>query len=332
MKKWLLTFFDLCTKDELGTAWYIDTDAEFSLGSSGGGLFNARGELVGITTFITPPEKEQPTGGPRRTIHYVVPALHVQTLLEKNPDKALLEVAKYFADELRFQTALETLSRIDEASERASALLYVARARLLVHHTSAAVAVLEQAVVAAGMVENATTRAKRRKAIAKRFAEARQFKRALQVAASIGQVRLRARARSAVAKEQAEQGLFGPARDTVSLIARRKIREDANDYVIRKHLDVLKEKRHLARALEVAEEIRSEPKRVSELRGIARLYGKLNNVAASREAYAKAIQAAGEIGDTLKRVAALLRIASDLADEDYRTQPRPFGGSCDRTC
>lgn len=316
---WMATKFELCSKDELDAAWYIETDAQFSGGSSGGGLFNANGELVGITTFLHALPNDP---DPRFAIRFAIPAAHVRTLVAEKPDDALRDVVKHFAKARKFQRALTTSGRIGSTNQRVHALLDIAKAELSDGRTPGAVSTLMTAVTAARTIEDTERRAKRLEEVAEHLAEAGEFGRASRIAASIDLLEHQARAYEAVAKEQAEKGFFADARRTVRQIRDAPIRAQTNDGVTRKQIRAWIDEDNLARARQAANEIQSPFKRVSALRRIARAYGRLHDVPAARRTYGEAIRLANEIGDFSERAQALIDIAEDLAGENYPTDPR----------
>ena len=102
----------------------VQTDAAISPGSSGGGLFNADGELVGITTFKWRGE----------SLNFAIPAEWVGELREKG--KAALKVAEQRREcmenpnyECVIAIALSVARSIDDADYRAWALHNIALAR-----------------------------------------------------------------------------------------------------------------------------------------------------------------------------------------------------------
>ena len=315
----MLRHFELCRAAELDSAWYIQTDALFSKGSSGGGLFNANGELVGITTFGDPVPDDRDD---RYTIRFAVPAVYVQTLVDEDPDRALRNVVKHFAETDEFERAIATIGRIRSTEDRVRAWVDVARAELSKGRKSSAIGKLMEAEKTARTIEDPKRRAWRLNRVAGAFVDAGEFREASRIAAGITVLDVQARAYRTVAMEQAKQNHFADARRTVRQIRDLSTRARTSDFVLGEEIKALMAADNPDRAREVANGIRKTSTRAYALQRIARAYGKLRDVQAALRTYAEAIGLADQIPDPSRRAEALMQIAGSLAREDFTTDAR----------
>ena len=184
-QSWIASNFEPCRTSELDAARYIQTDALFSAGSSGGGLFNANAELVGITTFLSHSSHSRTDCDEQFTIRFVVPAAHVQALIEMDPDKELLAVVNFFAEAGRYQDAFAASNRIGTSTRQARARVTIAKAQLSAGRGPTAINTLRSARALADTIEDPEDRAKRLKDVAEVLADAQAFGAASQVAAII---------------------------------------------------------------------------------------------------------------------------------------------------
>ena len=305
----LWEIFELCSQSEQDEAWFIQTSAEFTNGSSGGGLFNSDGQLIGIPAFVVPA-----TG---MAIRFAVPAEHVRTLADQDPDEALGDLVSHLADTGKIKQAHEASGRIHSAYRLAHALEDIAMAELSAGTPDDAVRTLVKAVAAAPQIDDRNRRAKRLEALARSLAKAGAFSLAIRTAAGIDVLEDQAEAFAAVAKAQARLEFFTDAKRTVPHIRDPHIRAAAGDYVTGREIRAWVKSGDLARALHAAETLQSLENRIGKLQRIARAYGRLNNVPAARRTYAKAIGLAGFIRDLSDRSEILIDIAHDQAHEDF---------------
>ena len=301
--------FYTCSESDEGAEWYIQTSAEVTNGSSGGGLFNADGELIGIPTFGF-----EASG---MAIRFAVPAEHVRTLADQDPDTALGEVVSFFASTGNIEMALETSGRIRSPYQLTRALRDIAKAELSAGRPAAAARTLMKAVSAAKQIEDPNRRAKRLSALAGRLAKAKAFRLANQTAAGIDVPKQQARAFADIARTLAREERFADARRTVRKILEPRIRAKTGDYVIRRQISAWLKSGELSSALQAVGQIKSLPNRIAVHQRIAGAYGKLDNVPAARGAYAEAIRLTRLIHDLSDRAEILIDIAADQADEDY---------------
>ena len=311
--------FELCGAAELDTAWYIQSVALFSEGSSGGGLFNADGDRVGITTFGDPVPGDRDD---RYTIRFAVPAVHVQTLMDERPDRALLTVVKHFAETDEFERAITTIGRIGSTSERVRAWVDVAKTKLSKGRKPSAIRTLSRAEATARSIEDPDKRARRLTRVAGAFVDAGAFGHARRIAASIAVLKEQALAYRTLAMARAKQDHFANARATVRQIRDGSIRARTSDFVLERETRALMRAGNLGRAREAADGIGRTATRVSALRRIARAYGKLPDVPAARRTYAEAIRLAHQIPNLAVRVGARMEIAGSLARSGFPVDAR----------
>ena len=222
------------------TAPFVQTDAAISPGSSGGGLFNDEGLLVGITTF-------KRVGG--ENLNFAIPAEWVGDLREMgwaelkalqkrgecliNPDYKCVIAAALFvarsiddvlgrADALRgiasaqaqagdIDGALSTTRSIDYASFRIWALHNIALAQ-------AEAGAIDGALSTARSIDDANIRTRALRGIASAQAEAGDIDGALSTARSINDEGVRADALRGIVSAQAEAGDIDGALSTVRSI------------------------------------------------------------------------------------------------------------------
>ena len=360
-KAWIASNFELCKASELDAAWYIQTDALFTPGSSGGGLFNANAELVGITTFRDRPHEELEE---RFAIRFVVPATHVRALLAMNPDKALHEVVKFFADARRYRHAYTASERIGSTTRQVRALVDIAKSQLSANRRPTAINTLRSATAVANTIEDPGKRAKRLRVVAEVLADAGEFGQASQVAASIEVPKeraqaykevaraqadlgrfdaanrivrniqdpgIRAQAYKEVARAQADLGHFDAANRTVRNIQDPGIRAQASDHTLRRQIRAWISAGDLRSAHRATSRIQDNVERVTELRRVARAYDELNHRESASRTRGEAVQQANHIVDLADRARALMDIAYDQNKADYPADPGPTVDAAIRT-
>ena len=100
----------------------IQTDAAISPGSSGGGLFNDKGELIGITTF-------KYSGDSSEGISFALPTEWVRDLVAKSQGRA--SCLSFPTADCLFEAALELAETIEDESSRARALHAISEAQVI---------------------------------------------------------------------------------------------------------------------------------------------------------------------------------------------------------
>ena len=253
----------------------IQTDAAISPGSSGGGLFNEDGKLVGITAF-------KHSGEDSEGLSFAVPAEWVAAL-QAQAEKEIAAKRKRqkclsspMVDCL-FEIALQTAEKIENALARASALRSIANA-------FADAGLFPNALQTAEKTEDALLRGFALRDIAVTFAEAGLFPNALQTAEKIEGAFDRASALRSIATAQAEAGHSVGAKNT------------------------------LANALRTAEKIEYAPNRASALRDIASAFAEAGNGVDAKNTFANALRTAEKVEDADDRASALRDIASAFAE------------------
>ena len=317
---WVASKFELCRTSELDAARYVVTDAHFSAGSSGGGLFNANAELVGITTFAY---HSRIKSEDQFAVRFVIPAAHVQALLEMDPDKELLAVVSFFAAAGRYQHAFAASDRIGTSTRKARARVAIAKAQLSAGRGPTAINTLRSARAIADTIEDPGDRAKRLKDVAEALADAKAFGDANQVAATIAVPKAQSQAYRSIARTQADLGHFEAAHRAVRNIRDPKTRARTSDYTVREQVRALVKADDPGRARQAANQIQDDVRRVAELRRVARAYDRLDQWKAANRIHTEAIKQAHKIVDLTDRVGALMDIANDQAETNYPADPRP---------
>ena len=255
----------------------IQTDAAISPGSSGGGLFNEDGKLVGITTYKLSAKGNE-------GLSFAVPAEWVAALQA--------QAAKEIADEQKrqkclssptvdclFEVALQTAEKIEDAS-RAFALRGIANA-------FADAGFFPNALQTAEKTEDALHRGFALRDIAVAFAKAGLFPNALRTAEKIENAVDRVSALRDIAAAQAEAGHSVDAKNT------------------------------LANALRTAEKIEYAPSRASALRDIDAAFAEAGHGVDAKNTFANALRTAEKIEGAFSRASALLNIAAAFAEAGH---------------
>ena len=191
----------------------IQTDAAISPGSSGGGLFNENGELLGITTFKF-------SGGASEGLSFALPVKWVKELLAHAGVKiaAGQERKRCFSSpttDCLLTEALEVVEtgEIDVAHVRVSALVNIARAQAETGDKIGAEKTLADAMQTARTIDDASARAEALGNIATAQAEAgdkigarKTLAKAIQTAREIDHASARAWVLQGIARAQAETG------------------------------------------------------------------------------------------------------------------------------
>ena len=193
----------------------VQTDAAISPGSSGGGLFNGNGELVGITTFKRRGEN----------LNFALPVEWVRELWEQSPSGEKRRSACLGNPDFDciIGLAVSVAYGIDSAHSRASALTDIAVAQVEAAHGQAAKRTFAAALKTAQGVKDPMFRQFALKNIAREQVEARYQQAAKQTVAmslaaaqAIEDPRDRAAGLGDVASVQAEAGDMKAARRTVA--------------------------------------------------------------------------------------------------------------------
>ena len=193
----------------------VQTDAAISLGSSGGGLFNGNGELVGITTFKRRGEN----------LNFALPVEWVRELWEQSPSGEKRRSACLGNPDFDcvIGLAVSLAYGIDSAHSRASALTDIAVAQVEAAHGQAAKRTFAAALKTAQGVKDPMFRQFALNNIAREQVKARYQQAAKQTVAmslaaaqAIEDPRDRAAGLGGVASAQAEAGDMQAARQTVA--------------------------------------------------------------------------------------------------------------------
>jgi len=149
----------------------LQITAPISKGSSGSPVFNRKGEVIGVASFIL---------SEGQNLNFAVPSNAVKTLLHRLgiafsplPPSPTLSLEERF--EQAYQEAIQAIQKIEDTALRSSAL------RLIVSATAEA-GQFDRALQVAQKIEDASDRSWALREIAEAMAEAGQFDRALQFA------------------------------------------------------------------------------------------------------------------------------------------------------
>lgn len=306
----------------------IQTDAAISPGSSGGGLFNANGELVGITTFKWRGEN----------LNFALPADWVQELRERG--RSAVETAEMRAaceEDPDFECLVVLARReadgIEDAHRRGFALssvvgtqVNIAGVQLEANDTQGAKLTLALALKTAQEIDEAMWRGYALSDIAAAQAKAgeqqaarKTFADALKAAQEIDDTRFRGYALETIASTQDTSsivlGSIAAAQAKAGNVANalktaRNIDEATwRGYALR-HIAVTQAKAgNVIDALKITQEIDDASPRASALKDIAAAQAKAGEQQAATRTFADALKAAQEIDDAWFRASALQDIA-----------------------
>ena len=283
----------------------IQINAAISPGSSGGGLFNKDGKLVGITTF-------KHSGDGNESLSFAMPAEWVAEL-QAQAAAQQIAIAEWVAElqalaittkqkrqkclssptvDCLFEIALRTAEKIEYAGNRASALRYITVAQAEVGHRVDAKNTFSNALRTTEKIKDAFNRASALRDIAVAQAEAghgvdakNTFSNALQTAEKIEYAGNRTSALRDIAVAQAEAGHGVDAKNTFS------------------------------NALRTAEKIEYAGNRASALRYIAVAQAEAGHSVDAKNTLSNALQTAEKIEVVGNRASALHDIAVTFAEE-----------------
>ena len=289
----------------------VQTDAAVSPGSSGGGLFNGEGELVGITTF-------KHAGAASEGLSFATPAEWVREL--SAPVRERRECFAAPTADCLFTAALRETEKIDDASYgvRAEALSAIAAAQAEVGDIAGALQTAGKIDYAsAGKIDYAASLARALSAIAAAQAEAGDIAGALQTAGKIGDAHHRAEALSSIAAAQAEAGDKAGARATAAEALQIAEKITAGFLGTMALIDIAAmqaEAGDIAGALQTAGKIGDAHYRAEALSSIAAAQAEAGDKTGARATLAEALQTAGKIDYAVFLAGALSAIAATQAE------------------
>ena len=285
------------------TAPFVQTDAAISPGSSGGGLFNDKGFLVGITTF-------KRVGG--ENLNFAIPAEWVGDLREQGrKELAAQEKVRECLDNPDYEcviaAALSVARSVDAANARVSALSAIAVAQAEAGNKQEAQNIFAAVLSVAGDIDDAEDRAVALGDIAAAQAEAGNKQEAqdtlaaaLSAAQNVDSRYSRIRVLIAIAKAQAEAGSKQGAQDI------------------------------FAAALSVTRRINATYYRAVALGDIAAAQAKAGNKQGAQDIFAAALSTARSIDPESYRAVALSAITKAQAEAENITA-RNIDDASDRT-
>jgi tetratricopeptide (TPR) repeat protein len=336
----------------------VQTTAPISPGSSGGGLFDERGRLVGLTTFQM--ERGQ-------NVNFALPAEWVAAALARASSwlrcrtaptvACLLAEAREIAGELglggysailahatiaaaqaqagdqqgaaqRFALASVAAFSIENAAWRARALSGIAEAQAQADDRQGAAQTFAQALATARSIEHADPRARALRAIAEAQARAGDIAGALTTARSIEDAIRRAPALAAIAQAQAQAGdrqgaaqTFAQALATARGIPHSYARAAARGDIAAAQAqtgDRQGAAQTFAQALATARSLEDADQRAPALAAIAQAQARAGDRQGAAQTFAQALATARGIADTWERTQALANIAQAQAQADDR--------------
>ena len=266
----------------------IQTDAAISPGSSGGGLFNEDGKLVGITAF-------KHSGEDSEGLSFAVPAewvaeLQAQAVKEIAAERKRQKCLSSPTVDCLFEIALQTAKKIDGERYRAPVLRDIAAAFAETGHGVDAKNTFANALRSAEKIEDAVSHARSLRNIAIAQAEAGFFPNALRTAEKIESVDWRASSLFERSDWRASA-----LRGIAAAFAKAGHGVDA--------------KNTFANALRIAEKIEAAPSRTPTLREIA-------TAQAEAGLFPDALRTAEKIRNALSRDFSLRDIATAQAEAD----------------
>ena len=276
----------------------IQTDAAISPGSSGGGLFNGKGELIGITSFKF-------RGAASEGLSFAAPAEWVRDLASAGQERAAC-FSPPTADCLLAE-AMRAAGRIGDAYWRAMALGDIAGAQAQAGDEAGARGTFAEAVRVAGRIGAASRRATALADIVEAQAQAGDIAGALRTAVRMGDAFLHVwvAALRDIVEAQAQAGDIAGALRTVGRIGGASAPAKALGDIAGAQAQA----GDIAGALRTAVRIGRAFPRAGALRDIAGVQAQAGDEAGARGTFADAVRAAGRIRDAYFRAAALGDIA-----------------------
>ena len=289
----------------------IQTDAAISPGSSGGGLFNGQGELIGITTFKF-------SGGGSEGLSFALPVEWVKEIVKSSiaaRQTALEQSACFWSPTARCLLAIaqRSVRQIERMGVRAQALSGIAHLQAKIGDGGAAKTTFAFAKRTAKQIVDASSSFSSRNYslsdIAETQAKAGNPDGALQTARLIDDASDRAGALSKIAEAQAKAGDPDGALQTARLI------DDAfdRDRALSKIAETQVKAGDPDGALQIAKLIKWAYYRAKALSEIGKVQATAGDGPAAETTLALAIQTAGQIRSTTNRGTSLSNIADAQA-------------------
>ncbi len=338
---------ELCDRTERKAAWYIQTDATIVSGSSGGGLFNETGELIGITTLRSSKGDKGPG--------LALPVDRVKELLAVDPIKAEKELAENLATEGNFTDALQIANNIAVIRDRVNALLYIARIQVKTNHRSGAeetvahiigtayqmsvadgraellrnivevlvdLQIFDVSILTAGDIHDTEERSEAFWYIARDLAKRGYFDSALNIARDIPNAGIRSDTLLYISKELARKNNFTRASQVAKEISDAEVQVFALDYIRERTAIRLFRDGQLAGAVQETLGIVDVVERIRTLQYVATEQAKAGSNSGAQIIFATATKAAQLIGDFAERSEVLANIAGDQAGVGYELAAR----------
>ena len=322
------------------SASIIQTDAAISPGSSGGGLFNGRAELIGITTFKF-------SGSTSEGLSFAVPAEWVRELIEaerewlacsssptssclilealkiaetaRNADhraSALSGISRSQAEAGDIAGALKSARQISDVSTRALALVEIARSEAAEEDEKWAKVTLSEALRTVERMETGyprflalTTIAEMQAAAGNRPNAATTLAAALRVAEKMDDGTSLALALSQISRSQAKSGDIVGALKTIKKIDDERWVASALSGVAQARASA----GDITGALQTAKQVNNEFSLASTLSDIGRAQAETGDIIGAKNTFAEALRAAVQADTAYSRVVALTTVARSQA-------------------
>ena len=327
----------------------IQTDAAVSPGSSGGGLFNGAGKLIGITSFKL-------SGDGSEGISFAMPAEWVEELVASAQERiaarrARLDCFSHPTSDCLFRTARALADTIDDAQERAQALRTIAQAQAEAGDKTEARETFTVATRAAKRISSPGSslgygRAEALASIARAQAESGDaaaakdtFVEAIQTTAQITSPLERARVVREITRAQTQAGLVAPVRTLLvnevanavhaaERIANENLRALALSHVV----EAQAEAGDIDRARGTARLIRDPSWRSVNLRTIAKALARAGDEAGARAAWGNTIEAIEHIDDGCRRAMNLAYTVEAQVEVGHIDEARRMARRIDDSC
>ena len=286
----------------------IQTDAAISPGSSGGGLFNGMGELIGITSFKI-------SGDGSEGISFAIPSEWVKELVLSVQERFVVERARAACfsaptADCVFGMARAQADTVDGTHKRAGALVRIAQALARTGHDVSARATLADAMESTARIDQSNQKAETMAGIAVTLAKigdetgAREtFAVAIRIGGQVEDVPRRDRTLRRIAKAQVYVGFILGALKTIE-----RMNETSTKWWVLEELAKLRAKAEdIEGALRIIKKIAAEDHRFHALKDLAETQAKAGNMP-------QALQVIKQIDDTKRRIIAMEGVINAQAD------------------
>ena len=292
----------------------IQTDAAISPGSSGGGLFNEMGELIGITSFKI-------SGDGSEGISFAIPSEWVKELVLSVQERIAVERARAACFSAPTADCVLGMARaradaVDGTHKRAGALVGIAQAQARTGHDVSARATLADAMESTARIDQSNQKAEIMAGIAVTLAKigdetgAREtFAVAIRIGEQVEDVPRRDWTLRRIAEAQVGMGFILGALKTVE-----RMNETSTQWSVLAELAKLRAKAEdIEHALRIIKKIAAEDHRSHALQDLAEAQAKAGDMS-------QALQVIEQIDDTERRIIAMEGVINAQADARDETE------------